>query len=33
VLATAAFAVINVGIAVVFGFVAYHAAKRGWLKV
>jgi len=33
VLTTAAFAVINVGIAVIFGFVAYHAAKRGWLKV
>lgn len=33
VLATAAFAVLNVGIAVIFGFVAYHAFKRGWLKV
>ncbi|MCX7173686.1 MAG: putative sulfate/molybdate transporter [Proteobacteria bacterium] len=33
VLATAAFAVLNVGIAVIFGFVAYHASKRGWLKV
>ncbi|MFA6311013.1 MAG: putative sulfate/molybdate transporter [Sterolibacterium sp.] len=33
VLATAAFAVLNVGIAVVFGFAAYHASKRGWLKV
>ena len=33
VLATAAFAVLNVGVAVIFGFAAYHAAKRGWLKV
>lgn len=33
VLATAAFAVLNVGIAVIFGFTAYHASKRGWLKV
>ncbi|MFA6313054.1 MAG: putative sulfate/molybdate transporter [Sterolibacterium sp.] len=33
VLATAAFAVLNVGIAVIFGFAAYHASKRGWLKV
>ena len=33
VLATAAFAVLNVGIAVIFGFVAYHASKRGWLRV
>ena len=33
VLATAAFAVLNVGIAVLFGFAAYHASKRGWLKV
>lgn len=33
VLTTAAFAVLNVGIAVIFGFVAYHASKRGWLKV
>lgn len=32
VLATAAFAMWNVGIAVVFGFVAYHASRRGWLK-
>ncbi|MGB0713908.1 MAG: putative sulfate/molybdate transporter, partial [Gammaproteobacteria bacterium] len=30
--ATAAFAVINVGVAVVFGIAAFHAAKRGWLK-
>ena len=33
VLATAAFAVLNVGIAVVFGIVAFHASRRGWLKV
>jgi len=33
VLATAAFAVLNVGVAVIFGFVAYHASKRGWLRV
>lgn len=33
VLATAAICVMNVGIAVVFGFLACHAAKRGWLKV
>ena len=33
VLATAGFAVFNVGIAVLFGFAAYHASKRGWLKV
>lgn len=32
-LTTAAFAVWNVGVAVVFGFVAHHASKRGWLKV
>jgi len=32
VLATAAFAVWNVGVAVLFGIVAYHASKRGWLK-
>lgn len=32
VLATAAFAVLNVGIAVLFGFAAYHASRRGWLK-
>ncbi|MCX7180873.1 MAG: putative sulfate/molybdate transporter, partial [Proteobacteria bacterium] len=31
--ATAAFAVWNVGIAVVFGFLAFHASQRGWLKV
>jgi MFS superfamily sulfate permease-like transporter len=33
VLATAAFAVLNVGIAVVFGIVAWHASKREWLKM
>ncbi|TRZ69207.1 MAG: sulfate transporter [Rhodocyclaceae bacterium] len=33
VLATAAIAVLNVGAAVVFGFLAYHASRRGWLKV
>ena len=32
VLGTAAFAVWNVGIAVIFGIAAYHASKRGWLK-
>jgi MFS superfamily sulfate permease-like transporter len=32
VLTTAAFAVWNVGIAVLFGILAYHAAKRGWMK-
>lgn len=32
VLATAAFAVWNVGVAVVFGIAAHHASKRGWLK-
>ena len=32
VLATAAFTVINVGIAVVFGFVAFHSSRRGWLR-
>lgn len=33
VLATAAIGVINVGAAVVFGFLAHHASQRGWLKV
>ncbi len=33
VLTTAAFAVWNVGIAVVFGFLACNASRRGWLKV
>lgn len=32
-LATAAFAVWNVGIAVIFGILAHHAARRGWLRV
>lgn len=27
------FAVLNVGIAVIFGFATYHASKRGWLEV
>ena len=33
VLATAAFAIWNVGVAVVFGIAAYHASKLGWLRV
>jgi MFS superfamily sulfate permease-like transporter len=33
VLATAAFTMWNVGIAVLFGIAAYHASKRGWLRV
>lgn len=33
VLATAAFAMWNVGIAVLFGIAAYHATKRGWLRI
>jgi MFS superfamily sulfate permease-like transporter len=33
VLATAALAVWNVGIAVLFGILAFHAAKRGWMSV
>lgn len=33
VLATAAFAVLNVGLAVIFGVVAHHASKRGWLRL
>jgi MFS superfamily sulfate permease-like transporter len=32
VLTTAAFAIWNVGIAVLFGMAAYHASKRGWLR-
>jgi predicted benzoate:H+ symporter BenE len=32
VLLTAAFAIWNVGIAVLIGIFAFHAAKRGWLK-
>jgi MFS superfamily sulfate permease-like transporter len=31
-LTTAAFTVINVGLAVVYGIAAYHASKRGWLR-
>jgi predicted benzoate:H+ symporter BenE len=33
VLATAALAVLNVGLAVVFGVLGYHAGKRGWLEL
>lgn len=33
VLATAAFAVWNVGIAVVFGFLAFNASRRGWIRM
>ncbi len=33
VLATAAFAMWNVGAAVIFGFLAYHAAQRNWFKM
>lgn len=33
VVTTAAFAIVNVGMAVVFGFFAHHASKRGWLKI
>jgi len=33
VLATAAFAILNVGVAVLFGILAYHASRRGWLRV
>ena len=33
VLATAAFAVVNVAIAVAFGIVAHQAAQRGWLRI
>ena len=32
-LATAAMAVVNVGMAVLFGIAAHHAARRGWLRV
>lgn len=32
-LTTAAFAVIHVRVAVVFGITAYHASKRGWLRL
>jgi len=33
VLATAAFPVLNVAVALVFGFLAHCAARRGWLRV
>jgi len=33
VLATAAFTIWHVGLAVLFGIAAYHASKRGWLRV
>jgi len=33
VLATAAFAISNVGVAVLFGILAYHASRRGWLRI
>jgi MFS superfamily sulfate permease-like transporter len=32
VITTAAFGVVNVGVAVVFGFLAHYASKRGWLR-
>jgi MFS superfamily sulfate permease-like transporter len=32
VLATAAFAIWNVGVAVLFGILAHHASRRGWLR-
>ncbi|HEX4943112.1 MAG TPA: putative sulfate/molybdate transporter [Usitatibacteraceae bacterium] len=31
-LTTAAFTVVHVGVAVIFGILAYHASKRGWLR-
>ena len=33
VLATAAFAIWNVGVAVLFGILVHHAARRGWLRI
>jgi MFS superfamily sulfate permease-like transporter len=33
VLATAAFAIWNVGVAVLFGIAAHHATRRGWLRI
>ena len=33
VLATAAFAIWNVGVAVLFGILVHHAAQRGWLRI
>lgn len=32
-LATAAIAIVNVGLAVLFGIAAHHAARRGWMRV
>jgi MFS superfamily sulfate permease-like transporter len=32
-LTTAAFTVVHVGVAVVFGILAYQASKRGWLRL
>jgi MFS superfamily sulfate permease-like transporter len=32
VLATAALAIWNVGVAVLFGILAHHASRRGWLR-
>src|ERR1035437_9655872 len=33
VLATAAFAIWNVGVAVLFGILVHHASRRGWLRI
>ncbi len=33
IITTAAFGIFNVGIAVIFGFLAHHASRRGWLKI
>lgn len=33
ILATSAVAVLNVGVAVVFGILAHHGARRGWLRI
>jgi MFS superfamily sulfate permease-like transporter len=33
VLATAAFAIWNVGLAVLFGILVHHASRRGWLRI
>ena len=33
ILATAAIAILNVGLAVIFGIFGYHASKRGWLDL
>lgn len=32
-LATAAIAIVNVGLAVLFGIAAHHAARRGWMRL